>query len=285
MKPRIPERTRKNTPVIGRPTLPPRPDESSQELRLKRELADLRLMVEQMQQQLARRDQLASLGRLVAGVAHEIGNPLAGMSSMFNAMKGMAAEGAPLRPEAAKDIRDLLLECERAADRMGQLVTSLRDMGRLAGDEDVVFDPARAIRDAVRLFAAAKRRECHVDLVVSALPPLKASPGRLGQVIVNLLQNGLDASGPEARLEVRAESADGDLRLLVADHGHGIPPEIAPRLFERFFTTRGSAGLGLALCHDIVTSMRGSIDFESGPAGTTFRVVVPGHRLGGSAET
>jgi len=276
---RLPGRNRHKTPVIAAPASEAPADGGSYERKLKREIVELRLIIEQMQHQIGRRDQLAGLGRLVAGVAREIGNPLARMARMHGTMRSLIAEPKEGGPVMMKDIRDQVLECERAAEQMSRLVTSLRDMGGLTADEDVVFDPAPAIRNAVRLFAAAKRGECRVNLRLSALPAVSGSPGQLSQVIVNLLQNGLDASDPDGRLEVSADSVDGDLRILVSDHGHGVPPELVPRLFERFFTTNGKSGLGLTISRDIVNSMKGRIEFEGGPEGTTFRIVIPGHFL------
>jgi signal transduction histidine kinase len=232
-----------------------------------------------MPEQLVHRERLASLGRLVAGVAHEIRNPLAAVTGMLDLMKEIMGEKDHLAPEDVRILRDLVLDCEGAADRMGQLVVSLKDMGR-AGDGAVsLFDPTRAIRDAVRLFAAAQRDHCRVDLSVSALPAVRGSAARLGQVIVNLLQNGLDASGDGSTLAVCSDSREGQVRISVRDSGPGIPPHVAQRIFEPFFTSKGAEGLGLGLsiCRDIVREMGGAIDFETGPGGTTFRVMLSGH--------
>ncbi|HVV48952.1 MAG TPA: HAMP domain-containing sensor histidine kinase, partial [Polyangia bacterium] len=141
-----------------------------------------------------------------------------------------------------------------------------------------VFDPARSIRDAVRLFAVAKQKQCRVDLSVAALPAVRGSSARLGQVIINLLQNGLDAAGDGCTLVVRSDSPGDDVRILVTDGGPGIPAHVAERIFEPFFSSKGSngMGLGLSICREIVEELAGTIDFETGPQGTTFRVMLPG---------
>jgi C4-dicarboxylate-specific signal transduction histidine kinase len=138
----------------------------------------------------------------------------------------------------------------------------------------------RAIRDAARVFAIARRNGCHVELSLGALPAVKGSPGRLGQVILSLLQNGLDASTEEARLSITAESDGAQVRIAVADRGSGIPAEVAQHLFEPFFTSENvdqGTGLGLHIGREIVTGMGGSIGFETGPAGTTFLIELPAY--------
>ena len=228
---------------------------------------------------LIRRDQLASLGRLVAGVAHEINNPLAAVTGLLDVMKEIVGDHAQLGPQDIQAVGQMILECESAADRIRQLVFSLKDMGRVGVRQASLFDPARTIRDAVRLFAVAKRRECQVELSVSPVPAVLGSSARLGQVIINLLQNGLDAAGKGSTLTVQADTSEGDVRILITDEGPGIPPDVAEHIFEPFFSSKGldGMGLGLSICREIVDAMSGAIGFETGPQGTTFRVVLPGH--------
>jgi signal transduction histidine kinase len=115
------------------------------------------------------------------------------------------------------------------------------------------------------------------------LPALHGSPNGLGQVILNLLQNGLEASrevhpDSHARLALAATATDREVQLAVTDDGPGIPAEIAPRIFEEFFTTKDAdrgRGMGLCLSRQIVTEMRGSITFESAPGRTVFTVRLP----------
>ena len=227
---------------------------------------------------LIERDQLASLGRLVAGVAHEINNPLAAVTGMLELLKDIVGEREHVGPQDTQVLRELILECESAADRIRQLVFSLKDLGRTGVREALLFDPARMLRDAVRLFAAAKRGRCRVELSASALLAVRGSSARLGQVIINLLQNGLDAAGDGSTLVVRGDACNGEVRILVSDDGPGIPADVASRVFEPFFSTKGGEGmgLGLSICREIVADMGGTIDFETGPTGTTFRVLLPG---------
>jgi len=235
-----------------------------------------RVLTPEYRARLVQRDQLASLGSLVAGVAHEINNPLAAVTGLLDLVKEIVG-GDQVGPQEVQTVRELVLECASAADRIRQLVVSLKDMGRVRPREVAMFDPARTIRDAVRLFGVAKRRQCHVDLTIAPLPAVRGSSARLGQVIINLLQNGLDATGDGATLQVRSDAQEGLVRVLVIDPGPGIPASVADRIFEPFVSSKGDKGmgLGLSICREIITEMGGTIDFLTGPSGTTFIVTLP----------
>ena len=239
--------------------------------------------VERMRLRLIRSEQLAAVGGVVACLAHEINTPLAALLGSIEIMQEIvtspreAATGA----DATRDeLRGLLVDCGNMVDRIRELMIAVRGMSRADEKEAVAFDPLRAIRDAARVFAIARRRRCHLDLSLQAVPAIMGSPGRLGQVILNLLQNGVDASTGEARLLVTAESIGSEVRITVTDHGAGIPADIAPHVFEAFFTSKGAdegTGLGLYICREIVTGMGGTIGFETSPTGTTFRVDLPSY--------
>jgi signal transduction histidine kinase len=241
-------------------------------------------VVERMRVRLIRSEQLASLGRLVAALAHEINNPLTGLLGSVEIMTeivGPAGEAPAAWSEASREeMRGLLHDSGTMVDRIRELMNAVRGMSRDCARDDVAFDPVRAIRDAARVFAIARRKGCHLDLSLRALPAVKGSPGRLGQVILNLLQNGLEASTDEARLSITAQSDGARVRIAVADRGSGIPAEVAQHLFEPFFTSKNvdqGTGLGLYMSREIVTSMGGSIGFETSPEGTTFWVELPAY--------
>jgi signal transduction histidine kinase len=241
-------------------------------------------VVERMRVRLIRGEPLAALGRLVAALAHEINNPLTGLLGSIEIMSeivGPAGEAPAVWSEASREeMRGLLHDSGMMVDRIRELMNAVRGMSRDCAKDDVAFDPVRAIRDAARVFAIARRNGCHLELSLGALPAVKGSPGRLGQVILSLLQNGLDASTEEARLSITAESDGAQVRIAVADRGSGIPAEVAQHLFEPFFTSENvdqGTGLGLHIGREIVTGMGGSIGFETGPAGTTFLIELPAY--------
>jgi len=230
------------------------------------------------------RDRLATIGQLVAGVAHEINNPLAFLKSNLHSLKAeigdLRAAKAQL-PAAMSEVEEIVSESIEGVSRIETLVQALKGTARKR-DEKIRFDGARAIGEALTIFKGAKKSECEITSSVPALPELVGSPSALGQVVLNLLQNGLDAmSGLERRrrrLELHAVAQGRQVRLTVRDHGTGIPPEVQQRMFDAFFTTKDvgkGTGLGLSICNEIVHEMGGTLEFETGPHGTAFHVVLP----------
>jgi two-component system NtrC family sensor kinase len=193
-------------------------------------------------------------------------------------------DGEP-RPDELADIagdsRDIVAECLEGLDRIAAMVQSLRGLVRDTGTTER-FDPAAPIAEAVEVFRRAQRDRCEVGLALSGdLPALEGSPAALTHVVLNLLENGLDAMGGSGVLQVRATRSGTWLRLDVEDRGPGVPGEIRGRLFEPYFTTKPvgkGTGLGLYICRELVTRLGGQIGFESGPGGTVFRVQLPGAR-------
>jgi signal transduction histidine kinase len=226
----------------------------------------------------------ATIGRMTAGVAHELNTPLTALLGSLSLVTDLAArdEGPKSREEIAQ-LRTALRDCVTVADRIKDLVGAIRGISQRDPRNVVFFDPARAIRHATKIFAVVHHRLCRVDLTIGALPALHGSPTGLGQVILNLLQNGLDASRQHeqdghAHLAVAATATDTEVQISVSDDGAGIPREIAPQVFDEFFTSKDSdlaRGLGLHLSRQIVTDMRGSITFDSVPGKTVFTVRLP----------
>ncbi|MCA3010879.1 MAG: GHKL domain-containing protein [Myxococcaceae bacterium] len=230
------------------------------------------------------RDRLATIGQLVAGVAHEINNPLAFLTSNLHSLKAEIAElregAAPLPPGAA-EFEEIVSESIEGVSRIETIVQALKGTARRR-DEKVRFDCSRAVQEAITIFKGAKKSECEIVASIPLLPELIGSPSALGQVLLNLMQNGLDAMGGVERrrrkLEVRAVAEGGLVRITVRDHGTGIPPEVQRRMWEAFYTTKGvgkGTGLGLSICKEIAEEMGGRLEFETGPDGTAFHVVLP----------
>jgi PAS domain S-box-containing protein len=238
-----------------------------------------------------RREKLAAIGQLAAGVAHEINNPLSFVKSNLSSIEGylndlgsrIGAAGSKGSPKASelevilRDLRDIVEESRSGIDRIASIVQALKGMARSRTDDRVVFNPSQAINDAAIIFRGAKHG-CRVELEMGPLPNIKGSPGALGQVLLNLLDNALDAMGGRGTLRVQAKDLGTRLKVAVEDHGSGIPPEVREHLFEPFFTTKESGkgtGLGLFICHEIVKQMSGEICVESGSSGTTFTIDLP----------
>ena len=249
---------------------------------------------EALQAQLALASRLAAMGTLVAGVAHEINNPL--VASL--AGQGVALEEArevrrqlqeqtPLEVEAARRSMDSIIEALEDANEGGQRVARIvKDLAAFANP-----DPRRArlrladvVADARRWLPTALGQSVDIRVEDGAPPPVLASAGQIEQVVVNLLTNAAKATprGKRGEVVVRiGPGGTGMARLEVIDHGTGIEPAIQARIFEPFFTTRRAgigrgAGLGLAISHAIITSHGGTIMVESEVGrGSTFRVELP----------
>ena len=227
---------------------------------------------EKLSDDLRRSEHLASLGRLLAGVAHEVRNPLAGIRSTVQLWERL--------PEQARTPESLAAVIQ-AVDRLNGLVSRLLYFARTGWDEPRPVDMNAVVRqtlELVRAQAAGQGVELHTDLQAD-LPNVSGSHQALQQVVLNLATNALQAMPKGGRLDMRTRAPDDrqGVELRVSDTGPGVPPEARPQLFEPFHTTRpDGAGLGLALCREIVRQHRGEIELEeSGPPGAVFVVRLP----------
>lgn len=241
-------------------------------------------LVARLRRQLSRDEGIATIGRMAAGIAQELDTPLTALLGSLSLMTELVGrEARPQAPDDVAQLRAALRDSVVVADRIKDLVGAMRGLSHRDPRSVVFFDPARAIRNATKIFAVVNQRLCRVDLTIGALPALHGSPTGLGQVILNLLQNGLDASlqlqrEGHARLVVAATATGTEVQISVSDEGPGIPGEIAPHVFEEFFTSNDGEtrrGLGLFLSRQIVSGMGGTIAFESVPGRTVFTVRLP----------
>ncbi len=239
---------------------------------------------EKLSHELRRSEHLASLGRLLAGVAHEVRNPLAGIRSTVQLWQRLPDQART--PESL----DAVL---RTVDRLNALVSRLLYFARTGWEQARPVDMNAVVRETlelVRAQAAGQGVRLEADLQAD-LPSVAGSHQALQQVVMNLAVNALQALPDGGRLDVRTRALDDPHRveLVVADTGPGVPPEARPNLFEPFHTTRpDGAGLGLALCREIVRQHRGDIDLDDAPhpalphprgegreGGAVFRVRLP----------
>jgi two-component system, NtrC family, sensor kinase len=238
-------------------------------------------LVDRLREQLRSSEGLATIGRMTAGIAQELNTPLTTLLGSLSQMADLAVRDE--NPVSLDEMRAALRDCVTVADRIKDLVGALRGVSHRDHRKAVFFDPARAVRNASKIFAIVNQRQCRVTLTMGALPALHGSPTGLGQVILSLLQNGLEASLPlhpdgQAHLAVATAATDSEVHISVTDDGPGVPDEIAPRVFEEFVTAKdgdSGRGLGLSISRQIVTGMGGSIDFESALGKTVFTVRLP----------
>jgi len=263
--------------------------------RLREEIAERKLL----QCRLVQSEKLASVGQLAAGMAHEINNPLAYLTSNFSILEHYVGqlfglldqEGAGgRRPDPAapvdlaflrEDIPSLLRESRGGMERVARVVQNLKDFSRT--DSAHPWEQADLHEClAATLSLLGRQLDGVADLVCdySPLPAIECQPRQLNQVIMNLLLNAAQAMGPQrGRITLRTGAAAGQVWLEVVDDGCGIGAEVLPRIFDPFFTTRAighGAGLGLSLSYGVVQAHHGRIDVQSAPGqGSTFRVLLP----------
>lgn len=227
--------------------------------------------VKALQVQLIRADRLAALGELVAGVAHEIRNPLAVIKGSLQVYERM--------DRASEDVEELTEVIGQEIERLDGVIKALLDFGKPARPEVKPLDPVRLFEETLTLVGkyAQQRGVKIVTAAVDGAAAVLADPEQLKQVLVNLITNAVQAmpQGGVVRLAARRE---GDMVALeVVDQGLGIPEEELGKIFDPFHTTReDGTGLGLTIVHRIVDEHHGRIDVRSRVgAGTTVTVLLP----------
>lgn len=233
------------------------------------------------EEHLMEREKLSTLGLLVSGVAHDLNNPLGGISGYAQLLT--EEETNPARLEA---LRQILSEVQRCNRIVGELLSFSRRRPVEHSDVDVadVLNSTIALRDR-QIQTSGLRTWVQID---ADLPRLRGDRHQLQQVFLNILVNGEQALrqggetiGVGAHLAPPASAREPGrdwVEITFFNDGPAIPPETLPRIFEPFFTTKGEdegTGLGLSICRRIVREHGGDIDVESGPDGTTFRVRLP----------
>ena len=229
---------------------------------------------------IARAEKLAAVGRLAAGVVHEINNPLATISACAEALEARVNEGVFDGSPARDDLREYLGLIRSEAFRCKSITMGLLDFSRTRTSDHVTINLADVIRSAVRLLSHQKR-SADVDLKVEIahdLLPVSGDPGQLQQAVIALATNALDAMGESGVLTIVGRNEDGKVVIEVTDTGVGIPTENLPKIFEPFFTTKEigrGTGLGLAVCYGILTEHGGTLDVQSTVGtGTTFTITL-----------
>lgn len=221
--------------------------------------------LKEAQDRLVRSERLASVGRLAAGLAHEIGNPI----SALMGLQDLVLAGG-LSPE---EERDFMQRMRKETERIHRILRDLLQFARpaaapLAGESDQEpGDVETAARDTAALVAPQRSlKEVSLNLdVATALPAVALGHEQLMQVILNLVMNAADAVGPGGSIRVAAQRNAGGVRLLVEDDGPGVDPRVKAQLFEPFVTTKEvgkGTGLGLAVCRGLVESAGGSISLD-----------------------
>ncbi|WP_224248076.1 ATP-binding protein [Hyalangium gracile] len=225
---------------------------------------------------LAHQDRLASVGRVAAGVAHEVGNPLTAIASLAQNLRHEDDLGA------VRERVELILQQTKRIDAIVRTLVTFSHAGTSAGEaRPFTRVPVRPLLEEAAQLArlARKGRDVKCEAVGGDGLEVRGDAQRLEQVLVNLLTNAIDASPPGGTVELVAEASTEQLHIRVEDRGHGIPPQLTRRIFEPFFTTKQpgeGTGLGLALAASIVREHGGLLAIDSRPGGgTTVKVSLP----------
>lgn len=231
--------------------------------------------------QLADGQRLATLSTLAASCAHELNNPAAYVTSGLNRLAELWKR-APGEPEGTEEAEELLAECREGVERIHTVVGELLSLARRSDGERERVDLAAVALSALPVARSEARFRAEIVSELAPVPPVLGDARLLGQVVLHLVLNGIQAAAagrsPRPRVGVQTSFEDGSVWLVVRDNGPGIPDELRPRLFDPFFPRRVSGervGFGLAVTHQIVTSHGGRIDVESSAEGTTMVVELP----------
>jgi signal transduction histidine kinase len=241
--------------------------------------------VRELERQLFHAERLTTVGRLAAGIAHEINNPLEGMSNYLTLARDSLARG----------------DIEAAARQVGAVRTGLDRAAGIVRQVLAHSDPAKAPRTPLDLndvlreteqFVRSRKEFAHIafGLDLDGQPlVVHGNPVMLGQVVMNLIVNACEVQPLEGEVRVFSGREGGHVVAEVADRGPGIPEADRQRVFEPFFSTKDSTGLGLSICHTIVRQHEGELEVRPRPGGgSVFRMRLPAApevpRAAGAAE-
>jgi signal transduction histidine kinase len=237
------------------------------------------------QAQLVQSEKMKSLGQLVAGVAHELNNPIgfvhANLQLLDEYVKKLM-DGPDTEADAqriAEAITKLLSRSREGTERVKKIVQDLRTFSRMDQAELQEVDLHEEIDRTLALMEPRLKNRIVVERDYGTLPRVQCYAGQLNQVFLNLLINACDAIENKGTIRIKTRPTSGGVRLIFHDDGPGIPAAVQSRIFDPFFTTKPigvGTGLGLSLSHGIIERHDGKISVSSLPGrGTTFTVDLP----------
>jgi PAS domain S-box-containing protein len=245
------------------------------------------------QAQLVQSEKMASLGQLVAGIAHEINTPIGAASSMHNTLvraidKLRAVLESDFPDECAKNksvksylkvIEDANKVIDTGTERVITIVRRLRSFARLDEAELKTVDIHEGLEDTLTLIHHEIKHHINLKREYGDIPSIACYPGRLNQVFLNILNNARHAVGEKGEITIRTYQKDYKVHIAISDDGIGISQEHLDRIFDPGFTTKGvgvGTGLGLSICFQIIQDHQGTIEVTSEPGkGTTFAIILP----------
>lgn len=265
-----------------------------------RSLEQLNAQLKETQMQLVHSEKMASLGQLVAGIAHELNNPISFVYSNMTVLRDYMNTLEQLRQqlqhnpavtltendrqkvlEILADMHQLVSESLDGSQRVKEVVQNLRNFSRLDQAAWKTVDIHTGLEATLRLLAHEIRGRITVLREYGTLPPVLCQPGALNQVFMNILVNAIQAIPEKGKIIIRTRQENQQVVIEIEDTGRGIPPEILSRIFDPFFTTKPvgeGTGLGLSISYRIIQDHGGRIDVWSEVGkGTRFTIVLPIH--------
>ncbi|HJT33815.1 MAG TPA: HAMP domain-containing sensor histidine kinase [Pirellulales bacterium] len=242
---------------------------------------DLDRQVQERTRQVVRSEQLASVGFLAAGVAHEINNPLASIAMCAESLEGRAGEALAADGPQQQVVRDYLRMIQNEAFRCKEITEKLLDFSRIGEVKRQPVELGEQVRGVIEMLSHLGKYQGKTIEFTSPSPVVvSANPQEMKQVILNLLTNALDSLNADGKVTVAVGTRGREAELTVADDGCGMTPEVREHLFEPFFTRRRGGqgtGLGLSITYRIVADHDGTIEAHSdGPEkGSRFCVRLP----------
>jgi len=261
-------------------------DDKNVELtRLFRELQD-------KESQLVHSEKMASLGQLVAGISHELNNPVSflyanskALERYLDKIKKLWAQSQPdnsLHESFEKiflDLKEIINDNLQGSKNVKDLVLDLKNFSRLDQAEWKEAHLVQGLESSLKILKAQIPKAVTINKVFEADPPINCNPGQINQVFVNLISNALQAVDDDGIINISTSIETADLIIKIGDDGRGIPEKILPKIFEPFFTTKDvnkGTGLGLSISYSIIQKHSGSLSAESREGeGSVFTIKLP----------
>lgn len=257
------------------------------------ELEGVRARLAETEAALLRSEKMATLGRLVAGVAHEVHTPLGSIHANCDLMlrglekvRELLGTGVQNESDADGELEKLLDALEEAGrvnrtacDRILSMAKGLKSFARVEQEKRQSCDLHEILEGALALVGHELKSRVEITRDYGKIPPVDCFPGLLGQIFVNLLVNASQAIEGKGEIRIATRSRGDDVEVVIEDDGSGIAPEHLDRVFDEGFTTKANeegTGLGLAICRKAVDAHHGKIEVRSNQNdGTRFTLTLP----------
>ena len=230
-----------------------------------------------MEEQLLQTSKLASIGKLTAGISHEIGNPIASISSLVQELNSLKMDS----PEDVEFTEKSLGTINNHIERIAKIVRSLGDFARISSAEKVLSNISEILDRTVNLVKYDKRfKDIQLTTDIEDIPRIKVNPDQIQQVFLNLMLNAIDAMPDGGKLNISMKKAGrAFVEIMFSDTGSGMDESMLSKVFDPFFTTKTlgkGTGLGLSICYGIVREHDGTITVKSKKGeGTAFTIRLP----------